>query len=123
MIALRQGDDAGAVGFFLQSLPTQCEHGRRMGIARSLEGLAAAAANRGYPERALRLAGAAGGLRAAMGAPTPRIDREILVNALDRARQALGPEVVSAAWTEGEAAPLAEVIAYALEERSPDAVV
>jgi DNA-binding NarL/FixJ family response regulator len=82
---------------------------------RALEGLAAAAAGQGQSARALSLAAAAAGRRQAMGwGPTPA-ELQQLDRALAPARRALTEAVQAAAWARGQAMPLEQVVAEALE--------
>jgi hypothetical protein len=82
-------------------------------------GLAAVAVTRRQQpegaERAARLLGAAAAQFEAMGAamwPPDRLEHERTVAAV---RSALSDEVVAAAWAEGQAMPLEQVITYALD--------
>jgi hypothetical protein len=80
------------------------------------EALAGHAAGRGRPGRALRLAGAAGALREALGLFAPRDDRPRLERWLEPARRELGPPAAAAAWAEGQAMAPEQAVADALEE-------
>ena len=101
-----------ARAFLAESLPVHREVGNRFGIARALEGYAALAA-RAQPARALRLAGAAAALRAALGRPMAPAERPIYEGRLEPARRALGPRAADAARAAGAALPLEEAIAFA----------
>jgi non-specific serine/threonine protein kinase len=91
------------------------------GLAESLDAHAAVAAARAEPQRALRLAGAAGALRDTLGgSPWPGVRRE-LAAWLRPARRALGAEAAAAAWAEGQAMPLEQAVADALEDPQDDA--
>nr|MBA2449131.1 hypothetical protein [Chloroflexota bacterium] len=64
--------------------------------------------------RALRLAGAAAALRAALGAIPSPAAQTLLERRLSSARQALDEDAAAMAWSEGQALSLDEAVAYAL---------
>jgi tetratricopeptide (TPR) repeat protein len=68
---LERGDLARAAGFFNDSLGRQHSLANQLGMAEVLEHLAAIAHRSGAPEVAVRLLGAAAGLREAAQAPVP----------------------------------------------------
>jgi DNA-binding NarL/FixJ family response regulator len=75
--------------------------------------MAGLAQAQGHSERAVKLAAAAAGQRAKLGASASSPPRRLkLQQALDAARQALGARA-SAAWTEGETMSLEEAVLYA----------
>ena len=84
-------------------------------LAECLEGVACIAAGRGRPERALRLAGAAAGIREAIGTPQPPWSRRLEAGWVERARATVGPAAVRAR-EEGRRLPGAQLIPLALEE-------
>jgi tetratricopeptide (TPR) repeat protein len=77
------------------------------GMARCLEGLASVAATIGQPTRAARLFGAAEALRAVIGWPVLPSERVVCERGVAATRELLGPEQFAAAWTHGQAMPLA----------------
>ena len=85
-------------------------------IAGALEVLAGLAAVQPEAERALRLAGAASGLRAMSGQPRWPHDDQALMRWLEPARRALTEECMRTAWHTGETLPLESCIALALDE-------
>ena len=91
--------------------------GHRRGIARVLDIFGGAAAHHGQAERALRLAGAAGAIRHALGAPLFQAEEVALARDLDPARQSLGDAAVSAEM-EGWSMTMEAAIEYALSERT-----
>ena len=109
-----QHDHAGARALLTEALTTYRDAGDRQGIARSLEGCARLAATAGPAAQALRLAGAAAALRAAIGAPLRPAQRVTLDRHLATARGALGARAAGAAWAEGQALPPAQATAEAL---------
>ena len=114
-VARDQGDYMAARALYEESLAIVRELGHKRGIARLLEGFAGLAAARAQPERAVRLAGAAAGLRETLGMPLPPADQAKLEERLSPARDALSKEAAEAAWTEGRATPLEQAIAFALQ--------
>lgn len=90
------------------------ESGNQRGIAYDLEGLAAIAAGKGEPHRALVLLGAAEVLRAEIGAPLPPADRDRLAAAMQPALATLTPEQQRAATMTGRTQPIAATIASAM---------
>jgi predicted ATPase/DNA-binding XRE family transcriptional regulator len=112
-VALTQGDLRRGAALHVESLVLAREAGIRGQIANGLEGLACVAAQvdpDGDPRRVARLLGAAAALR--VGGWTPlRIERD----RAEGVQAALGEEAFAAAWAEGQALPLDEAIALALE--------
>jgi predicted ATPase len=94
--------------------------GQEEGSATALEAFAAQAAARGQAERALRLAGAADALRAALGRPRPPRVQARLDARLAAARQTLGARA-AAAHEAGQTLPMEQVIAEAVAGPRPDA--
>ena len=70
----------------------------------------------GQPARAARLGGAAEALREALGAALHPVLHPGHDQAVQAMRAALGEEAFAAAWAEGQALPLEEAVALALEE-------
>src|SRR5207249_753697 len=111
-----QGDSGAARALFEESLAISQEHGYKPRIVENLEGLAAVAVAQGQAERAARLAGAAEGLREAMGAPLPPADRAEHERSVGAARTALGEAAFASAWAEGRTLSLEAAVAFALVE-------
>jgi non-specific serine/threonine protein kinase len=88
--------------------------GARDLIAHAFECLAWVAAADQQPWRAARLAGAAEGLRQALGGVLWPEQRARHAEAVRVARAVLGQESFATAWAEGRALPLDEAIAFAL---------
>jgi predicted ATPase/class 3 adenylate cyclase len=118
-VARAQGDEVGARDDLAEGLRLFRELGDQRGIAYSLIGAACAAVAQGQAERAARLFGAADRIRAVAG---PFIEADLRL-AYERdvaaGQDALGEAAFAAAWAEGEALPLEEAIAYALDEPQP----
>jgi tetratricopeptide (TPR) repeat protein len=84
--------------------------------ARSLGSAAGIAAGTGQPKRALRLAGASDAHCAAIGVSQPLVFEAWRERVIEPARQALDEATQAALWAEGQAMPLDQAVAYALEE-------
>jgi DNA-binding CsgD family transcriptional regulator len=76
--------------------------------------LAEAAALSGQAASAVRLWGAAAGLRAALGTPLPPTERGRHERAVTASRVALGQAAFAAAWDAGRVLPLGQAVAEAL---------
>jgi len=110
----RQHELAGSL--FVQSLETLRELGHTRGMVRVFEGFACLAMQNESFERALKLAGAAAGLRSTLGASTRRDEEASLQRKLNPAWKHLDVTRASAAWMSGSGMLLEEAIGYALEE-------
>jgi hypothetical protein len=84
-------------------------------VAYCLAGLAAVAGAQQHPERAARLFGAAEALREFTRIPLPPVNRPNYERAVAAARAPLDDKAWVAAWVEGRAMPLEQVIAEALD--------
>ena len=85
-------------------------------MACCLEGLAGVAGFQGEPVRAAGLWGAAEGLRGAIGASLPDIDRRMYERYRCAVRARVGGDAWTAAWEEGRAMTPERAIGYALGE-------
>ena len=85
-------------------------------IAWCLAGLGSAAALDEESERAARLWGAAEGLRQSIGCRSAPAARATYERAMAVARAQLGDEAFAAAWAAGQALPLKQALAEALDE-------
>ena len=83
-------------------------------LPKALEGLACLAVLTAQPARAARLLAAAAALRERTGAPVMVADRGYYDQIVERSRQQLTPTLFAAAWDEGRALPLEDVVADAL---------
>jgi non-specific serine/threonine protein kinase len=112
-LALDEGDEEAARSLVEESLAMSREIGPTESMSGSFTLLAKAAEAAGEPERAARLFGAAGSLRGdILLVRAVRADSERSIAA---ARASLGEEAFAAAWAEGQAMTLEEVVALALE--------
>ena len=114
-VAREQGDYARAAALLQESLALRRQAGHKRGIARCLEGLAGVGGARGQAGRAARLYGAAAALREAIGVPLPPADRAVHDRGLAAARAGLGEAAFAIAWAAGQALPLEQAVADALE--------
>jgi predicted ATPase/class 3 adenylate cyclase len=115
-LALGEGDPGAARAGFAEALALARHAGDQGGVAGALEGLAAVAATGGASTRALTLAGAAAALREQSGRPLPGADRPGYERRLAPAYAALDEGARAAALASGQAMPLEQVLAYALED-------
>jgi predicted ATPase/DNA-binding SARP family transcriptional activator len=114
---LDRGEPASAWPYLIESLGLHWEAAEKDGVAYCLEGLAGVFAARQHPEAALhaaRLLGAAEKLRQAIGAPLSPSERPRYERSCHAARRAtLDEAAFTAAWAEGQAMPLEQVIEQA----------
>jgi DNA-binding CsgD family transcriptional regulator/tetratricopeptide (TPR) repeat protein len=116
-LALLQGDHERSAALRRESLRLRLELRDRRGLSDSLEGLAWTLSAQGHVERAARLLGAAEATRQMTGFALSAVhpywaaerDREVTAT-----RASLGEDAFAAAWSEGQAMPLEEAVAYAL---------
>jgi tetratricopeptide (TPR) repeat protein len=113
-IALREGDHAEARAQLMQALAVRYEENRTQDFILTLLYLATAEAGAGYAERAARLFGAAEAWHERLDMVMYPIDRQPYERAVRAARSALDPAAFEAAWAEGRALSLEEVVEYAL---------
>ncbi|MDP9372367.1 MAG: tetratricopeptide repeat protein [Chloroflexota bacterium] len=118
-LALRHGDHRRARALYAEALALCRELGDREVIAYCLEGLADVARVRGEADQAARLWGAAERLRETIGAPLSPVGRADYEHDVTAARAQLGQAAFAAAWAEGRAMPLEQVIAEVLATTDP----
>ena len=125
LAATAMGDHTAARAYLREGLEIRRELGDRQGFAESLESLAdlsvAEAPASGDPGRedlkqAAQIWGAAERLREELGSPIVPSDLPQHERYIAAAREALGEELLLAAWAEGRALRLDDVIALALGE-------
>ena len=115
-VAVLTGDYATARPLVADSLRMYREQGFLYGMASALNSAAGVAAGTNRPERALRLAGASDAHCAAIGVSQPAVFEAWRERKIEQARQALNDTTQAALWAEGQAMPLDQAVAYALEE-------
>lgn len=87
--------------------------GYRRGVSTALEGLARLAINRGQPDAAITLAGAAAATRHSIATQPKPTDRQKLESALQLARDALSAQEWENAWRRGLEMRLSDAVAFA----------
>jgi len=120
--ALARGDAARARAVYQEGLALYQRMDEKAGVATCLEGVAGLAWAEGQPGRAALLYGAAAGLRTAIGAPIPSIDRTAHDHTVTALREALGDDACAAAWAAGQALSLEQAITTALTYAAPKRV-
>ena len=109
-----QGDDRAANAPLREALTLQQQQQRKLLLTESLERSAWIAADMHQPQRAARLFGAAEAARERIGAPLPPGDRPMYDRHLAQARADLDETAFDAAWVEGRALSLDQMVAEAL---------
>jgi tetratricopeptide (TPR) repeat protein len=109
-VALQQGDYERAAALHDESLSLYMELGSDPGIYECLVGRARVAAAQQQAEVAAGLLGAAEALREAKGVLLPPSDKEDYDRALADVRALLSERVFAAAWAQGQATSLKDVI-------------
>jgi tetratricopeptide (TPR) repeat protein len=112
-IALDQRDYAGARALYAESLPLLQELGDKEGLAVCLEGLAGVASGLEQPAQAARLFGGAERLRTSIGSPLPPVALSRYERLVATTQAQLDPQAFAAAWAEGLALTLDQLIDYA----------
>jgi tetratricopeptide (TPR) repeat protein len=116
-VAQHQNDYERGGALFVESLGLYRKLGNLSGIVICLAGLAGLAGARSQPERAARLFGAVEMLLEGRDAVIDPIDRVEYDRNLTAARAQFDTANFAAAWAEGHAMSLEQVIAYALSEK------
>jgi tetratricopeptide (TPR) repeat protein len=111
-----QRDYEQAIALYRESLALLREMGNKPSIAACVEGLARAQCERGRPERAAKLFGAAEGLREAIGAPVPPAKRAEYEDHVAVVRAQLDPMTFAGAWATGRAMTMEQTLESALTE-------
>ena len=112
-----QGDYESAHAAYREALLMFAQLSSKRGMARVLEGFGCLAAARGEAKRALTLAAAAAHLRRQISAPLPQAEQSKLDHHLSSAWKVLGEAGGKAAWGEGVAMSIDNVVRYSVEER------
>jgi predicted ATPase/DNA-binding XRE family transcriptional regulator len=113
-LALEQGDHMLAHDRYAESLRAAQVVSSPLRTAAALEALGRLAVLQQRPQHAMRLAGAATALRERTGQLLSVVEQAALTDALAPAVEALSPTEQAAAWSEGQAMLLEQVIAGAL---------
>jgi tetratricopeptide (TPR) repeat protein len=113
MVAHAGGDHARAAALLQQSATLFGKQADKIWLAVGLVGLASVAAAQGKPQRGARLLGAADALRDTVGSPLSPMDRTDREHALAAVCALLEEEAFAAAWAEGQALTVDQVVAEA----------
>ncbi len=119
-VALAAGDAQEANRLLVEALVLANEAGDSWYIADALEAIGGSVVV-SQPERTVRLAGAAAGLRQRLGFTASAIDRDWIVQRLEAAHSILGEPPYVAAWKEGISRSVDEAVQYALTDQAPHA--
>jgi predicted ATPase/DNA-binding CsgD family transcriptional regulator len=113
-VALSQGDLRLARSSLTESLQLSLATGQRLAVARELEAFAVLAVASGQPGSAVKLQGAALGLREAAGHPPSALARSRLDTLVESAGQELGQPAAAALLAEGAAMSAHEAVRFAV---------
>lgn len=113
LVARQRGEPAAAG--FRDALAIHHALGERLWVAYALAALGGLAGERGHPQRAARLLGAADALVIGTGATLERTDQIVFDADVETAREALGEADFAAAWDAGRALSLEQAVAEALD--------
>jgi len=119
MITYREGDYVTALGITHDALLALRQAGLRWTVHNALATCAGLAAMLQQPGRAVRLAGAIASFGESIDVAAIPLAEEMVCQALDTARQALGEADYQAAWAEGRALSLDQAIDEALRVQVP----
>jgi hypothetical protein len=114
-IECESGRNAPASELYKQSLGLEQRFGFTHHVLVPLEGMSHVAAVRGRPEQAAQLLGATAALRDEMGMPLTYIARADHERATDAAREMLGADAFTAAWSRGHAMCLEGALSTTLD--------
>jgi hypothetical protein len=114
--ALRHGgrlDEAEAM--YRETIVAWSHIGHRGAVANRIESFAFLALDRGQPERAARLLGAAEAIREVAGAPMAFDEEPVMTRAVERLRTMAPADEIEAAWQAGRTLAYADAVTLALE--------
>jgi predicted ATPase/DNA-binding SARP family transcriptional activator len=118
MVAHEQGDGVAAQALYAESLTLRKELGDRKGVVECLESLATLLSI-GEAPKAVRLWGAVGALREALGSPVLVDEQERYEQQIARIHSVLGTDAFATAWQEGHALSMERATEYALSLNEP----
>jgi non-specific serine/threonine protein kinase len=113
-VAMAKDDVEHADGLARDALTSFARQRERLGIAESLDTLAAVAAVRADSERAARLNGASEGIRETIASRPPPFERAITGRFVNASQEAVGANRWRSAWEAGHGLSLEEAVDYAL---------
>ena len=114
VLAEAQGELERATELYREALAVAQQAGNPLVEAFALSSLAGIAARQGQPASAARMWGAASALRDAIGTRLPLEEEERFAEPVAVTLEVLGEDAFAAAWEEGRAQPLDQVVAEAL---------
>ena len=114
VVAEAQGELERATDLYQEALALSQQVGNPLVEAFALSSLAGMATRQGQPARAARMWGAASALRDSIGTRLPLEEEERFAGPVAAVRELLGEETFTAAWDDGRAQPLDQVVADAL---------
>jgi predicted ATPase/class 3 adenylate cyclase len=114
VVAEAQGELERATDLYQEALALSQQVGNPLVEAFALSSLAGMAARQGQPACAARMWGAASALRDAIGTRLPLEEEERFAGPVSAVREFLGEDAFTAAWEDGRAQPLDQVVAEAL---------
>jgi tetratricopeptide (TPR) repeat protein len=114
VVAEAQGELERATDLYQEALALAQQIGTPLVEAFALSSLAGMATRQGQPARAARMWGAASALRDAIGTRLPLEEEERFAGPVSATREVLGEDVFAAAWKEGRAQSLDQVVGEAL---------
>ena len=115
--AEQQGEYQRATELYEESLELYQELGDSTGIAGALVGMGAVASHQAQHRRAILLVGAAATIATSIGISLEPLDRARSEMVSQRARTALTAHAYEAAWNQGAAMSLKQVVEYALDQQ------
>jgi hypothetical protein len=118
VVAEAQGQLERATDLYQEALVLAQQVGNPLLEAFALSSLAGMAVRQEQPARAARMWGAASALRDAIGTRLPLEEEQRFAGPVAAARETLGEDAFAAAWEEGRAQPLEQVVAEALSIRT-----
>jgi predicted ATPase/DNA-binding NarL/FixJ family response regulator len=122
-MATDYGDCAAAQSLLEDCITTWHELSDQVRLASALESMARLSVARNQPRRALRLAGGAAALRGTLAIPLAPAAQTALECAMERARRSLDEKASVAAYAEGFAIPLEQLLreVFAADDSAPSA--
>lgn len=116
-VLLAQGEMAAADEALSEALRLASEHGPRLFVASSLEGLASMMAQTQQNTLAVRFLSAASALRTQMGTPVRLVDKPLLDQTHQTLRTAIGDENLESTWAKAQLLSLEEIVGGWLSNR------
>jgi hypothetical protein len=116
MATLAEGNAEGAAPYLKEALSLATELEDKFMLRATLTCFAVFSLAQARPAQAMRLAGASAAIAETAAFILPKARQVGLKRLMEAAGRALAPGAAAAAWSQGRATPLAQLIADALEE-------